>query len=101
MSQVYDNTNKFILFPNKRKETEKHPDLAGTININGVDHWFNAWVSGDPMDGGYVRGTIGKEKTGGKAGGNSSGGQTQRPRGNLKDNMPSRQSADDDSDIPW
>ena len=42
MSQ-YDNTNKGVLFDNDRKQTEKHPDMNGSININGVEHWFSGW----------------------------------------------------------
>lgn len=39
----YDNTNRGVLFDNDRKETDSHPDMTGTLNINGVDHWFSAW----------------------------------------------------------
>ena len=39
----YDNTNGGALFPNDRKEKETHPDLRGSINVNGVDYWIKAW----------------------------------------------------------
>lgn len=32
------------LFPNKRKETESHPNLTGTILVGGVEHWISGWV---------------------------------------------------------
>lgn len=35
--------NTGTLFENNRKEKETHPDMTGTINIAGVDHWFSAW----------------------------------------------------------
>jgi uncharacterized protein (DUF736 family) len=40
----YDNTNSGALFKNERKETEKHPDYTGQLNVNGVDHWVSAWI---------------------------------------------------------
>ena len=39
----YDNTNSGVLFLNKTKESDRHPDFGGTININGVDHFLSAW----------------------------------------------------------
>jgi hypothetical protein len=43
MTQQYDNTNKGTLFYNDRKEKDTHPDMTGSLNINGVDHWFSGW----------------------------------------------------------
>lgn len=40
----YDNTNKGVLFRNERKETEKHPDMTGKLNIAGVEHYLSAWT---------------------------------------------------------
>jgi hypothetical protein len=40
---TYDNTNRGVLFDNDRKETDNHPDMNGTLNINGVEHWFSGW----------------------------------------------------------
>jgi hypothetical protein len=40
----YDRTNTGTLFKNERKESERHPDMNGKINIAGVDHWLNAWT---------------------------------------------------------
>jgi hypothetical protein len=39
----YDNTNRGVLFKNNDKETEKHPDMRGRINIEGTEHWLAAW----------------------------------------------------------
>ena len=41
--QEYDNTNKGAIFKNDRKQTETHPDLGGTINVEGKDFYINAW----------------------------------------------------------
>ena len=40
----YDNTNKGVLFRNERKESEKHPDMTGKVNIAGVEHYLSAWT---------------------------------------------------------
>jgi uncharacterized protein (DUF736 family) len=40
----YDNTNRGVLFRNDRKETEKHPDYKGSINVEGEDRWLSAWL---------------------------------------------------------
>lgn len=39
----YDNTNRGVLFTNERKTTDKHPDMNGKLDINGVEHWFSGW----------------------------------------------------------
>jgi hypothetical protein len=39
----FDNTNKGSLFVSDKKETEKHPDYSGSININGKDYWLSGW----------------------------------------------------------
>jgi hypothetical protein len=40
----YDNTDSGALFKNERKETEKHPDYTGTLNVQGVEFWLSAWI---------------------------------------------------------
>lgn len=41
---AYDKTNTGMLARNERKETDKHPDFRGNINIDGVEYWLSAWV---------------------------------------------------------
>lgn len=43
MSQQYDNTNRGIISKNKRKESDRHPDIKGSINIEGVEYWLDGW----------------------------------------------------------
>lgn len=35
--------NSGALFVNSNKESEKHPDLNGSVLINGVEYWVSAW----------------------------------------------------------
>ena len=39
----YDNTNRGSIWKNDKKETEKHPDFTGSINVDGKEFWVSAW----------------------------------------------------------
>jgi uncharacterized protein (DUF736 family) len=39
----FDNTNRGALFSNDRKQTEKHPDFKGTVNVGGKEFWISGW----------------------------------------------------------
>ena len=39
----YDNTNKGQIWGNDKKTTDSHPDLRGSINIEGVEYWLSCW----------------------------------------------------------
>ncbi len=58
---TYDNTNRGVLFDNDRKEQDTHPDMTGTINIDGVDHWFSGWWK-EGQRGEFLSLSIGKPK---------------------------------------
>jgi uncharacterized protein (DUF736 family) len=40
----YDNTNTGALFANKDRQTDKHPNARGTLNVGGVEYWISAWT---------------------------------------------------------
>lgn len=40
----YDNNNRGVLFKNTRKESDRHPDYTGSINVDGVEHFLDAWI---------------------------------------------------------
>jgi uncharacterized protein (DUF736 family) len=40
----YDNTDSGALFKNDKKETDKHPDYRGSLNVGGTDYWISAWL---------------------------------------------------------
>ena len=37
----FDNTNRGSIFKNDKKTEEKHPDMSGSINIEGVEYWIS------------------------------------------------------------
>ena len=39
----YDNTNRGSIWKNEKKETEKHPDFTGPLDVDGVKYWISAW----------------------------------------------------------
>ena len=41
----YDNTNTGALFPNDKRESDKHPQMKGSIDVDGVEYWVSAWTN--------------------------------------------------------
>lgn len=39
----YDDTNKGVLFFEKDKKSDKHPDLTGNLNVEGKEYRVAAW----------------------------------------------------------
>ena len=83
---AFDNTNRGTLSKNLKKEKDTHPDYKGSININGVEHWFDAWLK-EGKKGKFLSGRIGDPKK-----------QGFTPKG--MDEMP-RDSGIKDDDIPF
>lgn len=46
-----DNTNRGTIAKNTRKTDEKHPDITGSINVDGKDWWINGWLKTNGSDG--------------------------------------------------
>lgn len=71
MSQQYDNRNTVSLFKNSKKESDKHPDYTGTLNVDGeefyVDAWLNTIKQGQRAGEKFISGKI-KPKNGGGCG---------------------------------
>jgi hypothetical protein len=47
----YDNTNKGTIAKNPRKEADTHPDIKGSINVEGRDYWLDGWQKTNSKDG--------------------------------------------------
>ena len=90
MTQVYDNTNSGALFKNDRKETEKHPDYTGSLNVGGQDHWISALIK-TSKDGTKKFMSLSVKKKDGKL---ASAKPDSGARPSLKDDL-------EDSDIPF
>lgn len=58
----YDNTNRGALFKNNRKETEKHPDYTGTLDVNGTEHYLSAWIKESKNGTKFMSVSLGKAK---------------------------------------
>lgn len=56
----YDNTNRGALFDNGSKASDKHPDMTGKLNVEGVDHWFSAWWKTSQSGKQYLSISLGK-----------------------------------------
>jgi uncharacterized protein (DUF736 family) len=40
----FDNTNRGSLFKNDKKSQDTHADYNGSVNVEGVEYWLNAWI---------------------------------------------------------
>lgn len=83
---TFDNTNRGALFKNTRKETDKHPDYSGSINVGGSDFWLSGWLQTDKNGNKYFSLSV-KQKD----------GTSDRPAPAAKP----AQRAFDDSDAPF
>ena len=43
MAQEFNNLNRGQIWKNDKKETDKHPDFTGTLNVDGIEFWVSAW----------------------------------------------------------
>ena len=41
---TYDNELRGVLFANRDRKTEKHPNAKGEITIDGKEYWLAAWT---------------------------------------------------------
>ena len=39
----YSNENSGFIGKNNRKESDKHPDITGTLNVEGKEFWLSGW----------------------------------------------------------
>lgn len=87
MAEGYDNTNRGVLFVNDRKRDDNDSDYNGSINIQGIEHWLNAWKKKSKDGKAFLSLSIGKPKesrgagsSGGRDSGSSRGGGRQQER---------------------
>jgi len=81
----YDNTNRGSLFKNDKKTEEKHPDLSGSINIEGTEYWISGWSKVSKGGQKFISLSV-----------------RQKQEQTRQSSQPTRSSkTEDDSDIPW
>ena len=61
MDKDFDDVGTFTLNPQREKKENWHSDWSGSINIEGKWYFLNAW-NREGKNGGFLSGTIGKEK---------------------------------------
>jgi hypothetical protein len=89
----YDNTNRGTIAKNTRKTEDNHPDIAGQINVNGVDFWLNGWAKKNSKDGSSFYSLTVKEKEAKAA--------PQKSSGNRDDPRTMRGAPDEEDTIPF
>lgn len=50
----FDNTNRGSLFKNDKKTEDKHPDMSGSINIDGTEYWISGWKKQSKAGTGFI-----------------------------------------------
>ncbi len=50
-AKEFDDRNRGVLFRNNRKNTDRHPDMTGKINIEGKEYWLSGWTAYKRNDG--------------------------------------------------
>jgi len=40
----YDNTNRGSIWKNDKKDTDRHPDFTGSLDVEGTEYWVSAWL---------------------------------------------------------
>ncbi|MDO9132006.1 hypothetical protein [Hydrogenophaga sp.] len=63
----YNNDMTGIISKNERKTTDKHPDIKGQCEINGVQYWVDGWAKTRNSDGGKFYSLSFKAKDAAKA----------------------------------
>ena len=80
----YDNTNRGSLFKNDKKTEEKHPDLSGSINIEGTEYWISGWSKVSKGGQKFISLSV-----------------RQKQEQTRQSSQPTRATKTEDEDIPW
>lgn len=88
MAQDYDNTNSFVLFPNRDRKTDRHPTHTGKLNVDGVEYFMDAWVNESKKDGTKFQAGKIKRKDQQSGGGQQAQGSAQAGGDDLDDSIP-------------
>lgn len=39
----YDNSNRGAMWSSTDKQSDKHPDFKGSLNVGGMEYWLSGW----------------------------------------------------------
>lgn len=91
---AYDNNMRGIISKNERKTDEKHPDIKGQCEIDGVQYWVDGWAKTRTSDGGKFYSLSFKAKDAARA--------PAPPPAPARASAPASGGFQDmDSDVPW
>ena len=48
---AFENTNRGTISKNTKKTQDTHPDIKGSINVDGLDYWISGWLKKNNQDG--------------------------------------------------
>lgn len=84
--QQFDPTNRGTLFKNEKKTEDRHPDMNGSINIEGKEYWISGWKKVSKAGTGFISLSVRAKEEQTR--------QISKPTTKSK-------AADIDDDIPW
>ena len=94
----YDNTNRGATWKNDKKETDRHPDQKGSINVDGKEYWLSIWFDRDKKN---PRGPDMKLSVTAKEQQRTSGAGINQYSASQQAQTPPDDGFKDDSDIPF
>ena len=50
----FSNENRGSLFKNDKKTEDRHPDMSGSINIDGTEYWISGWKKHSKAGTGFI-----------------------------------------------
>lgn len=94
MSQQYDPTNRGVLFKNDRKTKDTQPGYTGSLNVDGVEYFLDAWLKESQSGNKFFSVSVKrKDKQGDAPAPSRAPAATPAPKGSGFDDM--------DDDIPF
>lgn len=54
----YSDENRFTLFFNNEKKSERGPDWSGKLNVDGKDYFIDGWIKPTRNGGEFISGSI-------------------------------------------
>jgi uncharacterized protein (DUF736 family) len=87
---AYDNTNRGALFKNERKEKDTQPDYTGSLNVDGVDFFLDAWLKTADSGRKFMSVSVKRKEK-----------QSAAPAAPAPRSAPARQAPQPDDDVPF